>query len=123
MEKIVEEASKTILLKSGDKLLENTEALAAQRVDRQSGVYHSSFRLVRSPLKVQVVNDAPYAEIIEKGSAPHPIDPVNGNFLRIEPPIYINGRRVTALRHVEHPGTQPKWVLRDALRQTVRELF
>lgn len=123
IESVVTRASEVMVRNSGEELLENTQSLAGERVGTISGEYHSSFRLEISKFKAEVVNDAEHSGIVEAGSSPHQIFPRNASALRIEPPIQVGNRRITALSSVNHPGTQPNWVMRDALRQTVRNLF
>ena len=119
----VDKAAQVLARNSGEELLQNSQELADQRVSVDSGTYHSSFVLEDSRFQAKVTNTAPHAGFIERGTQPHDIEATSAKALHLDQPIVIGGRNITHLKRVKHPGTEAQWVLRDALRNTVAQLF
>nr|WP_221374400.1 hypothetical protein [Actinoplanes polyasparticus] len=92
-------------------------ALEAYAPHSKTGEYGRSFEKQRTRIRgqaaVQVVNTAPHADILERGSGPHIIRPKNAQAL-----FWPGARRPVA--KVNHPGTPAYHFLRNALRAAGR---
>ncbi len=92
-------------------------ALQMYEPHRKTGEYGRSFEKrrirVRGMAAVQVVNTAPHADILERGSGPHVIEPRNAQALS-----WPGARHPVA--RVNHPGTPAYHLMRRALRAAGR---
>lgn len=96
---------------------ERVKQEAIRTAPRKSGnlASHIVKRLVKNdkghPAMWVGVENVPYALFVHEGAAPHPIDPVNGQFL------VFTGRdgSLVFTRHVDHPGNKPNRFLVRAL--------
>lgn len=99
------------LERRADKVIGLAQQLYAPH--RRTGEYGRSFEKhrtrVRGKAAVQVVNTAPHADILERGSGPHVIRPKGKQAL------YWPGARHPVAK-VNHPGTPAYHFLRNALR-------
>lgn len=76
-------------------------------VRRVTGYLHSQVSVEDAPIRV--VSAAPYAIYVERGTAPHIIEPKKAKALR----FVVNGKVIFAKR-VRHPGTQAQYAMRLA---------
>ncbi len=92
-------------------------ALALYEPHRKSGDYGRAFRKERTRIggraAVRLVNDDWKADILERGTPPHVIEPKNKKAL-----AWPGGRH--PVRRVNHPGTPAYHFMRDALRAAGR---
>jgi hypothetical protein len=99
------------LERRADKVISLAQALYEPH--RKTGVYGRSFEKrrvrIRGMAAVQVVNTAPHADILERGSGPHVIEARNAQAL------FWPGAR-HPVKKVNHPGTPAYHLMRRALR-------
>lgn len=92
-------------------------ALANYEPHRKTGDYGRGFHTervrVRGMAAVRLVNTSDHAAILERGSAPHVIEPRNKKAL-----AWPGGRH--PVRRVYHPGTPALHLMRNALRAAGR---
>lgn len=88
-----------------------------KRAPYKTGKLRSSVRRVVKGWEVTVKPTVDYAVYVEKGTAPHIIEPVNAQVLR-----FVVGGQVVFARHVAHPGTKPKPFVRETTEEVRRML-
>lgn len=106
--------------------IDNAQRIADTRVKRRTGAYVGNFETTVTPrpgpntlARLRLFNSLDYADVIESGSRPHVIRATRAHgFLVFE----IGGETVFTRNPVQHPGTRPQHVIRDALLQTARGL-
>jgi hypothetical protein len=86
------------------------------RVPFRTGFLRESIVRQFTPAGFTVYPTAKYAEVVEKGAAPHTIFPVRAQVLAWESPY---GGTIFA-KHVYHPGFQGRWFVK-ATAEAVRE--
>lgn len=100
---------------------DSVREVANQRVTRRTGNYLKSIKSVeKTPTKLEVGSDSPYAMVLEKGSRPHQIVPRRAKVLAFE----VGGRMVFS-RYVRHPGTKAYHIVEDGVKRAgtrLREL-
>lgn len=92
-------------------------ALALYQPHRKTGDYGRKFEKRRTRIRgqaaVQLVNTSDHADILERGTRPHIIEPKNKQAL-----AWPGGRHPVA--RVHHPGTPALHIMRSALRAAGR---
>lgn len=99
-----------ILLKVGEKIVEN----AVQIAPTNTGNYKSLIAYDNSNM---VIAQAQYSADIEYGTQAHIIEPKTKKALSFK----LNGKDVV-YKKVNHPGTKPNPVMRNAAKQTQKEV-
>jgi hypothetical protein len=113
--KVIEQIGEDILDRKAKAVMGEAQNLAATRLKVKTGKYRGSFKIVKSRLKREVVNTAPHALYVEKGTRPHTIKAK-------EKSLRFNvGNRTVYAKQVRHPGTKPRNILKDALRSGIRK--
>ena len=84
----------------------------------RTGQYANSIHVeAHGELQYSIVADAPHAAIVEFGSSPHFILPVNVKALKFE----VDGETVFA-KWVMHPGTAPQMIIHRAKKDNMERL-
>jgi len=93
-------------------------AFAQTIAPKVTGFYAAniSYRML-GPMEFEIVAGAPYSTILEEGSRPHIIVPVQARALRFE----IGGEIIFAKR-VMHPGTIGQGIIAMSIRQFYHEI-
>lgn len=61
---------------------------------------------------------ADHAALVESGTEPHPIEPVNAEYLAFE----VEGGETVFTKHVDHPGTDPQPYVEPGFEEMSRQL-
>lgn len=99
------------------------KAVGNERTHRRTGEMERGYRSQVIPVggggpviaKIRTENAVPHAEFMEKGTRPHRIPKAGETILAFT----VGGKRIVMFGHVQHPGTQPRNIIRDALRRVV----
>lgn len=98
------------------------KAVAGERTQRHTGQLEAGYTSQVVPVgggpiiaKIRTINPVKHAIFIEAGTRPHRI-PTSGETILA---FTVRGQRIVMFGHVQHPGTKPYNVIRDALRRVV----
>lgn len=97
-----------------------TRQVADERTQRRTGQMEANYRSSVIPggvgpvvARIRTENPVPHALFMEAGTRPHRIPKAGERLLS-----WVHGGvRITIYGHVNHPGTAPRNIIRDALRR------
>jgi len=97
-------------------------------VDR--GQMKSAWRINKNITKFSLINDAPYAGIIEAGARPHPVSEEGRESIRLwvsrhfpgQTEQELDGITMAIVHKLRTKGQKPTWFVRDSMDKIVKDM-